>query len=98
MDKRQNQLQEKSKDNNHFLSKLKGLKSKPRLILEIIGIILILSLATASSGMIPKEDYDTLQSEYTSLKEDYNSLQKEYDDAASDLKVAKASLEDTLSE
>jgi membrane protein involved in colicin uptake len=81
-----------------LLNAMKKLQGKPRLIFEVIGIILVLALATASSSNVPQEDYDSLKASYDSLQEDYSSLQEDYDDAVSGLKLANTSLEDTRSE
>lgn len=80
-------------------------RKRLRLLFEIIGIILIFSLATSPSDKVPKEDYDALQSEHETLLAQYNtvlskyeSLQPKYDKASSDLKAAKTALDDTLSD
>ena len=77
---------------------------KPRLIVEIVGIILILSLSVLLSGKISKDDYESLKSDYESLQSShetleakYNSLQSKYSQATSDLDSAKTTLNNTLS-
>lgn len=88
------------------LSEMKNkLQGKPRLILEIIGIMLILTLSISLSGKASQEEYHTLQSKYTELQEDYNDLQTDYDSISSkykalssELKTTKTTLEQTLSD
>ena len=83
---------------------LRSFRGKPRLIVEIVGIILILSLSTSLSGKISKDDYESLKNNYESLQIDhetlegkYNSLQTKYNQTTSDLESAKTTLNDTLS-
>ena len=46
---------------------LQNIPNKPRLIFELIGIILLLSFATLLSNNVPREDYEALQKDYDSL-------------------------------
>ena len=91
-------------DSSKLPSILHKFHNKPRLILEIIGIILILSLAASLFGKVSKDDYESLKSDYDSLQSDhetleakYNSLQSEYSQSTSDLESTKTTLNDTLS-
>lgn len=83
---------------------MQNIRNKPRLICEIIGIILLLSFAVLLSNNVPREDYEALQKEYASLQSDhetlqtdYNHLQIEYDKATLDLETVKLTLNDTQS-
>ena len=91
-------------DSSKLPSILHKFHNKPRLILEIIGIILILSLAASLSGKVSKDDYESLKSDYDSLQSDhetleakYNSLQSKYSQSTSDLESTKTALNNTLS-
>lgn len=89
-----------------ILSKISGkLKGNPRFILEIIGIILILSLSTSLVGKVPQKDYDSLESKYINLQNDYSALQNSYDNISSEnenllskLKTIENTLETTRSD
>jgi hypothetical protein len=83
---------------------LQNIPNKPRLIFELIGIILLLSFAALLFNNVPREDYDALQKDYDSLQSahetlqtDYNHLQIEYDKATLDLETVKITLNDTQS-
>ncbi len=91
-------------DSSKLPSILYNFHNKPRLILEIIGIIIILSLAASLSGKMSKDDYESLKSDYDSLQSDheileakYNSLQSKYSQSTSDLESTKTALNNTLS-
>lgn len=83
---------------------LQSIHNKPRLIFEVIGIILLLSSVSLASNNIPREDYDALQNEYESLQSDhetlqtnYDLLQNEYDTIALRFEATTESLNNTLS-
>lgn len=83
---------------------LQNIRNKPRLFLEVIGIILILSFAALLSDKVSREDYEALRKEYESLQSDhetlqtkYDFLQSRYDATTSDIDSITATLNDTRS-